>query len=47
MLDLAFKYEYGNFREEVRSFIDEHLTEEMQARIQRAEFLGRWFARTR
>ena len=41
MFNLAFKNEYQDFREEVRQFIDQHLTGEMRARIERAEFLGR------
>ena len=41
MLDLAFKGDYQDFRRDVGNFIDEHLTAEMRAKTERAEFLGR------
>ena len=41
MIDLAFKDEYQDFREEVRHFIDSNLTEQLRTKIERAEFLDR------
>ena len=41
MIDLAFKGEYEDFRQEIRTFIDENLTAEMSAKTERGEFLGR------
>ena len=41
MIDLAFKDEYPAFRQEIRTFIADNLTEEMRGSVERAEFLGR------
>lgn len=41
MIDLAFKDEYQDFRQEVRSFIDTNLTEQMRTKVERGEPLDR------
>ena len=41
MIDLAFKDEYRDFRQDIRTFIEENLTAEMRAKTERGEFLGR------